>query len=341
MKKILSIVLTIAVLAGCSKNDIVGETTPVEIAFGDTFIDNITKSIDPSFTKNNLNEFKVWGFVDNYTGKMFDGELVWQNTEGNWAYTNKQFWLPNNSYYFYALSNNYAKVTQAVGDAAKLGLGNVLFSNNEGKNDLIYAAVTRTTTDLSSKNEYDNVKFTFNHLLSKVRFTFQNGFGNKSISIAVKDVTMEVPKSAEIDLAVAQWSDNAQWTNHSNEKSVLSFGNMVGKDEMNEGAEALIINNETPAPGAVSNYERFVIPSGREQVYTVFFTADVYVNDLKVYTQAFSTKITGVDLEIGMAYNFKATLGPDNIGPNGQPLEPIKFKVEKVNGWTQGSDQNI
>lgn len=340
MKRFWNIVLVAAVLVGCSKKDIVGEMELIEIAFGSTFVDNATRSIDPSFTQNsnggNLNEFKVWGFVHDYTGKMFDGELVTKQNDGSWRYTNTQFWIPNNTYYFNALSTNYNEVIPAASDAAKYGLGIVDFINTDGTDDLIYSSVTRSTNNLTNANETASVDLTFNHLLSKVRFTFYCGFENLTNRIAVEDVTMEVPRSAQIDLAVPNWKDAAVWTNHSSAKTILSFGNMVAPNEKTEKEAIRVNHQESPA---VSNYERFTIPAGADVNYDVYFTVNLYVNELLVYSQAFKTEIKGTPLEKGKAYNFKAILGPENIGPNG-PLEPIKFSVEKVNGWDDAPNNN-
>lgn len=338
MKRFLGIVLmAAALLQGCSKNDVVGEVDPVEISFGSVFVDNATRSVDPSFTKDNLQEFKVWGFVNSASGKMFDGETVTKHSDGTWKYTNVAYWTPNNTFYFRAISNNYTSVTPATGAEALNGLGTVKYTNVDGTEDLIYSTYQRSTGDMSASSESAPVEFTFNHLLSKVKFTFKSSFQNATNWITVENVRMTVPKSAQIDLAVANWSTSAEWEGHSSEIATLSFGNMVAESESTENAAAIKVNI---ANKAVSNYERFVIPAGADKSYRVDFTVKLYVGDVLVYTKDLNTVITGAALGIGKAYNFVATIGPNNIDPAG-PLEPIEFAVQDVNGWTPAGDQNI
>ena len=104
-----------------------------EISFAEAFVDNATKA-DPSITGANINAFDVWAFMQEVGGTVFTDENV-TKSNGVWGYKNIQYWYPERTYYFAALapmdSANVAE-TLASGEAAKLGLGTVSFTNVDG-----------------------------------------------------------------------------------------------------------------------------------------------------------------------------------------------------------------
>ena len=61
MKKIFILLLAIATLAACNKSEVVDVNPGEAIQFGNAFVDNATKAIDPSITTLTLDGFTVYG----------------------------------------------------------------------------------------------------------------------------------------------------------------------------------------------------------------------------------------------------------------------------------------
>ena len=196
MKKLLVVALAAFAMLACVNEEVTELPQGDAISFESAFIDNATRAAeDPSITTATLNGFKVWGFVKAYNGVIFDGVEV-EKTGGVWGYEGTQYWVPNNNYYFAALAPMngswvLADDDKAIGDDAKLGLGTITFTNNNGTEDLLYAKEMMLSKGLNEPN--GAVKFQFQHLLSKVKFTFKNGFPTETASIKVTNVKMAVP----------------------------------------------------------------------------------------------------------------------------------------------------
>ena len=121
MKKFLFVALAAVGLASCVQNEeLVVAGSKTAIAFSDAYVYNATKA-DPTTTTASIVDFDVWAFMDSVSGTVFTDEDV-TKSNGAWGYTNTQYWYPNHTYYFAALSPaNSANVTEdlAEGDAAK------------------------------------------------------------------------------------------------------------------------------------------------------------------------------------------------------------------------------
>ena len=315
MKKILYSALAVSMLAACSQDELVDLQQPGQITFAGAFVDNATRAAaDPSTTTGSIQNFDVWAFIDQSTGVVFEDEDVVKS--GNaWTYSNTQYWYPNHTYYFAALSPmNSANVIEhiAEGDYAKHGLGTIDFTNVDGSEDLIYAATT-VTTGADINKQPDPVKFQFNHLLSKVKFSFKNGFVNPTTQLVIRDIKMNVAKKGSINLAQADWWSTNEWALGA-DRFDLKFGDVarLAIGETDECAK-----------------ERLTIPAGTDEVYTIKFTVDLYQGDVLAQTFEDETSLVkGVALEIGKAYNFVAEINASNLG-----LFPINFEVEEVKDW--------
>ena len=311
MRKLFVSLLAVAALAACSNEDVVRQPASNAISFDGMFVENATRAEDPSIKTGTLEAFDVWGFMNETTGEVFNGTDVTKMGD-MWCYDVPQYWLPGNTYYFAALapmnSQNVA-LTVASGDAAKLGLGKIDFTNVDGSEDLIYASTSMQAKVNDEKN--GAVKFTFNHLLSKIKFTFKNGFAHSNITVDVKDVKMVAPKSGTIDLAVENWWDDDDWK-LGEEAFALEFGDV----------ETMGIN-----ASATAAKERLTIPTDAAYAHEVTFTANVWVGDQKT---AFEKKavIEGAAFEMGKAYNLVATISPETLD-----LEQIVFEVVEVKDW--------
>ena len=312
MKKLLVIALAAIGVVACVKEEVALMPKGGAISFENAFISNSTRAaVDPSITTATLDGFNVWGFVSEYNGTIFTKKEVKKFAEGDWRYDGTQYWVPNKPYYFAALapmnSDNW-DVELAVDAAAKLGLGTVKFENINGTEDLLYAKKMVNSKGLNE--EMESVKFQFQHLLSKVKFTFKNGFPTETASIKITGVEMEVPASAEIDLAQADYSK--AWTGHAG-TTTLKFGN-VKKLSYTKDSEV--------------SWERLTIPASASQEYNITFHVELFMGELSVYEVDMTSKVAGYELAMGHAYNFTAEIDNESL-----QLQEIVFDIEKVEDW--------
>lgn len=299
MKNVLRHICFAGVLTGsiaCTQEQIIETNGCGAITFDYAFVDNTTRANDPSTTTDDLTEFDVWGFVKESNGTVFtDKDVVLDGT--GWAYEGTQYWAPKQPYYFSALSPmNSANVTEtlATGEDAKLGLGTVTFENIDGTEDLLYARYHVVSKDLNMQN--DPVSFQFQHLLAKVKFTFNNSFTTDNLYAEVKNIRMSAPKKASINLAQSDYSKG--WIPEEGEEVVLNFG-----------------NTEKIASSASGEAEdrRLTIPTGPDYLYDISFDIVIYASDLVIYETSKTSAVTGLELEMGKAYNFTTDINPTNI----------------------------
>ena len=320
MKKTFLMAFAALGLVACMQEEVVTIPQTDAITFDHAYIDNatrLTQAADPSTTTQNIAGFDVWAFMNEYDGTVLVDEDV-EKAGGKWTYANTQYWTPNNKYYFAALAPmNSANVTETIasGDAAKLGLGEIEFTNVDGSEDLLYAAtmVQAPDYDQLKLNNMPPVKFQFSHLLSKVKFTFTNGFTTDNAYVVIEDIKMTAPKSGTIDLAVENWWDNDDW-NLGTEEFELEFGD-VAKLAMGTFDECAD--------------ERLTIPAEADQVYDITFTVKLYMGNQLALETVKTSAVTGVAFEMGKAYNLTAEINSDNL-----ELPAIEFDVV-VKEWDE------
>ena len=316
MKKLFVSILAIAGLAACSNESVVREQDLSQtITFDGIFVENSTRSNDPSTTSNNINEFYVWAIMDDATGTVFTDETV-KKVDGVWGYDNTQVWAPNHKYYFSALAGNRDNIEIDFAyntGRDKDGLGTVTFTNVDGTNDLLYAEqYCETPEEITTAPEA--VKFQFDHLLSKVKFTFINGFTNPNNTVVITGVTIDAPKTATIDLC----EDIYAWDDHSSEVVTLAMGDVDNGNRIAMGGKKS------------SDNERLTIPADSYE-YTVKFRVQTLMGEVPSTVSDKEITLSGVELLPGRAYNFVATINEENAADN--PMYEIVFDVEEVNDW--------
>ena len=195
--------------------------------------------------------------------------------------------------------------------------------NTDGSMDLIYASKSVTTSSDVIAVDPGKVHLQFAHLLSKVKFTFTNGFTTENTKLTVTDITMTAPKAGSINLAQEDWWTSNAWV-VSQEGLVLNFGDVYNGQKLAATDVAECAN------------ECFTIPDDNTRAYTIKFNVNLYIGtyDVPALTVAREVTLTGQALKIGKKYNFKTTIGPENILPEG-PLKPIEFEVIEVKEWVE------
>ena len=335
MKKLLISALAVGMLTACSQDETVEMQTPNAIAFAGAFVENVTRAAaDPSITTASIENFSVWGYVENAngTGQLFDDVTVTKAGDA-WTYSPLQYWTPSNKYHFFALTTNTDKDYKGQvkdQDLAQSGIGEILFTITDGNEDLLYATATAETAP-SITTAPAPVKFVFDHLLSKVKFTFKNGFATGYSTIKVTDIKMTVPAVGTIALneqGTYEWDtagETAEISEDNDGSITLGYGDIEKGNSIAESAKG------------ESDNERLVIPA--TQSYNVTFDVELFQDGVSVYTVDDQlVTIENYELKPGYAYNFIATLDPTNIGGDG--LYPIEFEAE-VEEWVEGNGLGI
>ncbi len=324
MKKYLLTALAVAGLVSCNKVQTVGPQPDTAITFGDSFVEVKTRAAaETQITTESIDAFYAWAYVNNQSAMILDKEPVTKENDG-WKYENLQYWLPSSTYYFGAIAptGDDKGITVKTATANEYGLGTVDFVNNDGSVDLIYASKSVTTDADVVNNDPGKVELQFKHLLSKIKFTFTNGFATDNAKITVKNIKMTVPKSGELNLAQEDWWSTNKWR-VTEEGLVLSFGDVNGGNKLDATKSEECAN------------VRFTIPDDDTRLYTITFDVALYLGtyETPAYQVSRTVELTKQAFKIGKSYNFKTTIGPENIHPDG-PLRPIVFDVE-VNPWEE------
>lgn len=327
MKKIILAALAVAALAACSKTEVVGVTEGNAIAFDNAFVDNATKSVnDPSFTNSNLTDFAVYGFVEGAV--LFDGTRVSRegitNTdlESDWKYAGTQYWIAGADYNFNAVApmtdGGWTKTAAAAASTT-------LSFTNDGETDLLYA----TTTQQGKVSGNTAVAFSFRHVLSKVKFSFENAYNATNATIRVKDIKItNAHKTADVVL-----TDGTVWSGHAlapvDDVFTLAFG-MATDDEATTGVKENVEVAYAFGKTYESQNELFLIPSDTYE-YNVTFNVELLVSGSVVKTYAHTVKAEFAPAP-GNSYDIKAVINAENIDPANEQ-EPIEFTVSTLSGW--------
>jgi hypothetical protein len=322
MKKLFLSALVAVGLVSCVQEELVNTSNPSnEIAFSGYVGNQVRSAVDPSTTLATLDHFTVWAYVDESAGVVFNGELV-QQANGEWSYDGPRYWAEGHNYRFFALTpygkgNSHVTITGADADPYTNGLGEITFVNENGTEDVLYASnVESTVSSIPEK-----VTFQFNHLLSKVKFTFTNGHDGKFVDLIIKNIKMEVPATATVDLDQSVKTQYA-WGNHDG-KLVLDFGHVDAANYLALGAVKETDN------------ERLTIPAGADKKYKVTFTVEEWQNKSVMTEHNFETYIEGKELVAGTAYNFTAEITPEALN-----LKQIVFDA-KVDEWVEDGDTPV
>lgn len=329
MKKILFVMAGLALLTSCQDETLQRVESNAAISFENAFVAKTTRAAaDPSTTTASITGFDVYGFMDQPSGQVFTGDDVTLNG-GAWSYVNTQYWLAGHDYYFAALAPmNSENWSLDFSNANTNGVGTVTFTNVDGTEDLLYAAATASTqADDVNLGAMAPVPFTFNHLLSKLKFTFKNAFTNPTTTVKVTNLKMTAPGKATIDLATTDWwTAPEKWVLDATAENVtLDFG------AVNDGVQA---NTKIPANTAwESSVERLTIPAVDTQAYTITFDVVMYQGDVEALVVSHEVVLNGKAFEMGKAYNLVTELNAMNIDPNATELYPIEFTVVEVKEW--------
>ena len=329
MKKLFIAIAALAAMTSCSQDEVMEVAEKQAISFGNAFIENATRAIDPSLTDATLKDFQVWGTVqgsNNGTATLTSifNDIKVEGTVGEnrvWNTAVTQYWIPGAVYNFAALKN--ATVT-AADLGADLLPKTVTFTNN-GQTDLLYAKIAKPYTAQATNGP---VNMDFKHMLAKAVVTVSNttdpGEG-KSTGYYYKVSNVQITTAHTTGTCTLS-TENPEWSKHSG-TSTLNFGNITGTTN---GTDAIELGDNTKK--AASYNEVLLIPTAStatKESVTIKFNLDLYkdngneTDELINHTEG--KTVTGeVKFVAGYAYSFNISL---SVGA------PIQFSVTSAPTW--------
>lgn len=315
MKKLFIAIMAVAAAAvSCSTELTVDAPKGAAIAFDNAFVENATRAADIDAEGIKAVGFGVTGYIVNTAGdqgKIFNNqEVAWSGSA--YTYSPAQYWTAGNIYTFAALvPYTGAQWTYAATDAfnGEISFNNALAAANQ---DLLYSYHSETMPE-SIVSTPAAVEFTFNHILSRVKFSFKNGFGEgENITLKVKDVVVtNVHSNGTVAVengAVKDWTVGESTFNR-------AFGN-AGENILAVGAK-----------GTTEHF--YFIPA--DATYNLTFVVELYQANVLADTYNRTANVT-LSLEKGKSYELTATLNNSNTSDDGE-LYPIEFNVDEVDEW--------
>lgn len=318
MKKQLYLLAGVAaILASCSKTETVEQNPSTAIGFSNAWVGNSVDSKVDETNADNLVEFYVYGGYDDMT-HVFENTKVYTSDGGtSWTYgTPLRYWVEGKTYKFAAYAPAVAATYGTV--APDFENGALTFShfvsNPTNQCDLIYAK----TEVPSASADQGKVSFTFNHLLSMVKFTFKSGFAN--------DIKVTVSNLKVYGMVSTGTYNNQGWT--------------PGGAKVEEAAPFTEIKVPTAEKTSDASSDDFaVIPQSIEGTdVTVSFTVNVAneKGDPVISNKPLSAQLPATTWQAGNRYNYNVTISGSQVD-----LNPIEFGTPTVEPIIPDADSDI
>ena len=324
MKKLFMIGLAAtAMLASCSNDETTGKAVNGNTIKFDGFVNKSVKGAANDLNNTTFTSFQVWGLMSkgDQTGTPFVGTTVTKSGP-EWTYNGNVYWENGYNYSFVAIAPAGFGTFNAPSTVGEYGT--IDFENGEGTTDLIYDVDGKyATSPVTTEGQCPGpINLTFNHLLSRVKFAFENAMDDGS-TINVTAVTITNANTK----ATATLGETATWAPAADDSTAsLAFGTVI----LDDTAYAAGVTKATD--------HKYMIPAtSADQKYTVTFT--VTRNHSGVTDQYdHEVELPVVAMEPGKSYQFVAELNAKNItggdpdDPDNPQLCPIQFTAT-VSNW--------
>ncbi len=340
-----------AALAGCAQNEVIDIPQTRAIGF-DPYVGNTTraaaKDTDLSALQAEGAGFIVLGgYEDSQTYvPVFDGtnetgsHITWNKS--SWEYSPINYWLEGKTYKFVA----YAPAKLQEGDLFDIDYaGNKLKMKDggtftaDGETDLVVAeGKPQGYTVAAEPVQMETVGFKFYHALSKVKFTFINGWRN-AVTLKITNIKLSNVKntgSLTTSGTMAQGSDKIQLSAWSGQTGTADYEDKA--DGMNP--------DEYEASEEFENFFRPTVLDDSQMKLT--FTVQVTNSqgtgpDLgagagnPVNKEVVIPKDVVTEWMPGYAYNYKLTISGSTFG-----LKPIQFDdIDVDSEWGNGGEDDM
>lgn len=334
-------------LASCSQSEVVEMPASRAIGFG-TYVSNTARAAaqdtDLEFLKGDGNGFYVFGkYLDGSEERtVFDGtstgsHVTW--SASSWGYSPINYWLDGKTYKFAAYGP--AKVNgngTAKFDYTTNTLSIANFSA-DGSTDLVVAEGNNAGYTPSETTTTETpVSFKFFHALSKVKFTFVNGWRN-TVTLKLSDVKIEkvantgtltttgTLNTATTPMPSSVWAVETGTTEYNANDNFISptyqekyeVEHFLIPQELPTGDKAIILSFTAQVNNASGSGPDLGDGAGRPVTKTVTIPADQIAA-----------------WEPGKAYNYTLIVDGSTFD-----LKPIQFDNITVETWADGADDNL
>lgn len=326
--------VAVAALASCTNEEVVDMPQSRAIQFG-TFVNHSTRSSVTETTEQNLQKFFVFGNYDDswtsvYTNVQVDGGTV--GAEGTvWNPTQTAYWINGKKYRFGAYSDggNQNNNVSFDANAQKLTFTNYSADNTK---DLIVAIPKEVT---AKESENAPVNLSFYHMLSQVKFTFENR-DSHNYKMKISDIKVNAVKTTNVTATYDKsGKPNIDWTTQSVSTEDYDFGIL---EDIAEDFE-----------DATHTTTCFVIPQSNENLEVTFTATFSDEAGVELGTNSFKGKlvykgdVSGTvqnQWTEGFKYNYTVEINGTMIKPELKE-QVIEFKVIDVDEWTDASKSEV
>ena len=322
-----------ALLSGCSQDEVV-ESLDMNQAIGfGTYVGTQTKASEQTIgtIKEEGEGFGVYAYYTNENSynsstselNFMENVHVTFNNSNNvnaWEYSPLRYWMNGTdkiSFFAYApYTDTNITDRPALNDTGDPTVNFEVNNTVADQTDLLYAsAIDQTKNGLIVNDVLGEVKFTFNHALSRIAVYAQTNYDYSAsdVTIKVTDITLtgEPNTSGTLNLRTGEWTD----TDSENVRYEIGL------------IPNIPLNNRSEQQLNTANDYLMIIPT---DMSTTGFTVTVNY-DITQAGVSSSNEVTGTicsNFEQGKAY--KVIL---NVG-----LDAIKFDVTSVEGWGNESE---
>ena len=341
-----------AALAGCAQNEVIDIPQTRAIGF-DPYVGNTTRAAAkdtdlPALKAEGAGFIVLGGYEEGQTYvPVFDGtnetgsHITWNKC--SWEYSPINYWLESKTYKF---------VAYAPAKLQKDDLFDIDYADNklkmkdggtftaDGETDLVVAEGKPQGYPVAAEPvQMEPVGFKFYHALSKVKFTFINGWRN-AVTLKITNIKLSNVKdtgSLTTSGTMAQGSNKILPSAWSGQTGTADYENKPD-DVMN-----------TSIYGESYEFENFLLPTGLSDsqmklTFTVLVTNSQGTGpDLgagagnSVVKEVVIPKDVVTEWKPGYAYNYKLTISGSTFG-----LKPIQFDgIDVDSEWGNGGEDDI
>lgn len=327
--------VAVAALASCTSEEVVDMPQSRAIQFG-TFVNHSTRSSNVTETTDQtLDKFFVFGnygegtWTPVYTDVEVTGGTVGEQGQV-WTPTQTAYWQEGKKYRFAAYSDggNQNDNVSFKADEQKMTFENYAVNNSK---DLIVAIPTDIT---AQESENGPVNLSFYHMLSQVKFTFNNS-DSHDYKMKISDIKVKAVKTATGTATYKAEKPSIVWETQSASQEEYNFGTLE------DIAENFAENTHTTTC--------FVIPQGNDKLQ-VTFTATFYdAFDKQIASSTFKgdlnyqgdTEGTNAgEWTPGFKYNYTVEINGSVVNPDLEE-QIIEFTVQAVEGWKDAANTDI
>lgn len=334
-KSIFLLAAAAAAFASCTQNEVMEVAENRTIGFS-PFVGNTTRA---DVTTDNISTFWVFGDYSNTNWvDVFNNVKVSKN--GDWASEQLAYWQVDKNYNFGAYADGTTNLVTETGVKYDPANNTLTFTSyTAGGNDLI--AATATDQSWNGSGDPDKVSFTFDHMLSKIVFTFKT---NAADTYKMKVTNLKINNTA-IKTATGTYTTVPAWNTADN--------TTTGEYVYGQGPDYVAIEDYADGTMGADGYfskttdPQYVIPQSNTSL-TASFTVTVYDNngtelckrDFSGISLRYTANSLGTDntWTAGYVYNYIATINPDDVSDT---LKPIEFTVSSVDTWEPSTDTDL